>query len=516
MPRCPNCPHADKPYCHGEDEPGACPAEGQDAAPFLHHKTLWECSQRGWPANPNGTRERPGMSRYDLIAPGGTLDLSPAHLGRVAKKPWDYRVTATLAHLNTPETLEVVIELLRLQTERPYILIVDTGSDEDVCRRLETLRAEDVEIHYLRSHGWEHPSEPVAAACDMAMALCRTEHMYFTHADCFPRRRTLLAHMLVQCDASFPLVGYQMTDRSAREIGRLMGHAEDSEFVRNNSTDNWEWMVGHNCLMLHLPTAFKIGARWGFTYANQTGVRPEPFHDTESNLNWAFRNADIPAVLIGCEKNYSRTRDENIDHPRSYGSARLYGHVGGGEFQARINGWMNDALTEGRARIERWKDEDFWTPDLDEQPPVSDAYVLATSLAIPPPVVGDIRLLDLLWVRDEPEFLADPYQRRKAIRCCSAYIAREPDDLRRAMLCGAPCIVPESTPGYHQHLEGYVLGCGPEPEDVRDAIEYLLANPGEAVLLGLKAAEAARTIDWDRLAKPRVDKGCASCHKAPT
>jgi len=65
-------------------------------------------------------------------------------------------------------------ELLALQTVRPYVLLLDTGSSPAVVRTLETLRRPDVEVHTIRAHAYAHSSAPVTTAMDLAFALCRT------------------------------------------------------------------------------------------------------------------------------------------------------------------------------------------------------------------------------------------------------------------------------------------------------------------------------------------------------
>lgn len=69
--------------------------------------------------------------------------------GVLVRKPWEYRVTEAIPRINCVEPLAAVIETLRLQTERPYIVLVDTGSHS---RRdeIEGMRSEDVEIHWIR------------------------------------------------------------------------------------------------------------------------------------------------------------------------------------------------------------------------------------------------------------------------------------------------------------------------------------------------------------------------------
>lgn len=273
---------------------------------------------------------------HPLIAPLGTADVERKWEGRAERKPWDYKVTATLAHLETPELLPTCIALLRLQTERPYIVIVDTGSSPAVCRELEALRAEDVEIHYVRGHGYCHSSAPVGVAQDLAFALCRTEYLYCTHADCFLRARDYIAQLLGMCSARHPVIGYQMSPRDWL-------------------TADWEGMVSHTATLLHMPTMYQIGASWSFERAHyQFGIPRDGtmgWPDTETCFGMCLRAVGIKPVLIGAETNYERHIDQYIDHPRSYPGSRLYSD----EYHKQAGVWMADALREAGERIATWQ-----------------------------------------------------------------------------------------------------------------------------------------------------------------
>src|SRR5580658_4241296 len=95
--------------------------------------------------------------------------------GSDRKKPWHYKVTAAIPAIDTVETLEVCIELLRLQTERPFIQIIDTGSRGKQLEKMRNLQADDVEVHFLQLNGVQHPSDYPAMAMDLAFALCRSD-----------------------------------------------------------------------------------------------------------------------------------------------------------------------------------------------------------------------------------------------------------------------------------------------------------------------------------------------------
>ena len=280
-----------------------------------------------------------GGGRWDLIAPLGVGDRPRRYEGRCDRKPWDYRVTAVIPHLNTPRPLRWAVETLRHQSEAPYILVMDTGSDEATCRELEALRSVDLEVHYLRSHAWTHSSEPVASAMEAVWSLVHTEFLYCTHADCFIRRPDWLEWLAARCGPDSPVVGYQMSDRSWL-------------------TRDWEWMVSHTTTMLHMPTMQRIHASWSFERyrALRPVYSPEnpEWMDTETGFNWTLRQAGVVPVLLFPESNYERQTDDNIDHVRSYPSSTLY-EVGSPMYREGKERWMESAIREAEARVESWR-----------------------------------------------------------------------------------------------------------------------------------------------------------------
>lgn len=280
--------------------------------------------------------DRVQKGTFSLIAPLGTGEHK--HIGRLAKKPWEYAVTAAIPHLDTIEPLKLCVELLRAQTERPYILIVDTGSPPDVLAELEAMRAEDLEIAYVPLHGYRHSSEPVTIALDLAHAACRTNLLFHTHSDCFLRRPDLLENWARICNANTPVVGYRMSPREW-------------------ATREWEWMVGHVALMCYMPSIHRAGATWSmqrmfhsYGYAwNYEGVGGWP--DTELAFNHAIRDAGIAPVFLGFEENHKRSVDDNIDHVRSFPGSKIYAT---GDYHERARGWMMEALREGWERVALW------------------------------------------------------------------------------------------------------------------------------------------------------------------
>jgi hypothetical protein len=280
--------------------------------------------------------------REDLICPRPSDEslLLPSDRweGRCVPKPWEFACSVQIPHLETPETLPLLVELLRLQTVRPFIMLIDTGSSRETCERLESLRAPDVEIHYLRGHGFRHASEVICAAMDLGQSLCRTEHLFLTHADVFLRRRDLLEVLTKRCTGGNPVVGYRMSERSW-------------------ITDEWRDCVGHTATMLHIPTIHRAGVTWSYgRIVADYGYRPGAcggWPDTETGFNAGLRLAGIKPDFCGQDENYKRYVDENIDHVRSYPGSKLY--CAG--YHRTACQWMMDALTEAAARVEKWRAE---------------------------------------------------------------------------------------------------------------------------------------------------------------
>lgn len=227
------------------------------------------------------------------------------------------------------------MELLRLQTERPYLLVIDTGSSESVKAGLEAMRAEDLEVHYVAAHGYLHSSEAVGVAQDLAFALCRSEYLYCTHSDCFLRRRDYLEHLLSLTGPETPVVGYEMSPRDWL-------------------TEAWRGMVSHTATLLHMPTMHRLGVTWSFERAHvQFGIpRSTPaWPDTETCMNLVLRATGVQPRLIGWEENYKRHVDENLDHVRSYPGSVVYSP----EYHRRARAWMEEALREAWQRVTRWR-----------------------------------------------------------------------------------------------------------------------------------------------------------------
>ncbi|MCA9052211.1 MAG: hypothetical protein KDA75_00160 [Planctomycetaceae bacterium] len=258
--------------------------------------------------------------------------------GACRRKPWDYRVTAAIPVLDTPEPLELVIDLLRLQTERPFIVVIDTGSQPDELAKIAACRAADVEVHSLRLNGVRHPSDFPAMAMDLAFAICRTRYLFATHADCFLRSRTLLNEMVDLCPRVSPVVGYELTPRQ---------HPD------------WKGMVGHTCTLFDMPTMDDIGAGWSMRRlvrmfdieTHEPNPNRPNWPDTELLVNYIVRQAGYRPHLIGHEENFVRNRDDNIDHCRTLTGGLLYNQA----HYEKAKVWADEAMQEARERIAVWR-----------------------------------------------------------------------------------------------------------------------------------------------------------------
>lgn len=270
--------------------------------------------------------------------------------GSCAKKPWDYEITAVIPVMETYESLCLCIELLRLQTKKPYIIVIDTGSEAENYKKIEELRAEDLEVHSIKLNGVQHPSDFVSMAMDLGQSLCRTEYLYATHADVFLMKRDFLECLCSICgdhlidSSKFPVVGYQISPRQH---------------------DDWEGMISHTASMYYVKTLDRIGFGWSMrrlaSLYNLNNYKPNPMRpnwpDTEILGNVILRQHNIPTKIIGEELNFQRNKDENIDHCRSITSGLLYSP----DYYKKATIWFEEAKKEALKRIELWKKE------IDEQ-----------------------------------------------------------------------------------------------------------------------------------------------------
>lgn len=278
-----------------------------------------------------------------------TVDLSPVYgevcvynpwEGICPKKPWEYTVTAAIPCINTSETLPICIELLRLQTVKPFIMLIDTGSQPEHLSEVLKLRDIDVEVHSIALNGVRHPSDYPAMAMELAMTLCRSPYLFATHADCFLRRRDFLEYLLELCPSKSPAVGYELSPRAH---------------------EDWKGMLSHTASLYHMETMDKIAFGWSLRrLCHDFGIvdyKPDPMRpnwpDTEILGNYILRRHKIEPYLIGPEQNAARNLDHNIDHFRSYTSGKLYSPP----YFQQAKEWYNDARKQALKRINEWKEE---------------------------------------------------------------------------------------------------------------------------------------------------------------
>ena len=282
--------------------------------------------------------EEVNICRTEVAPSYGMLTVEAPWEGSNNLKPWEFQVTSVIPTINSPETLPCCIELLRLQTLRPYIVIIDTGSREENLREVEKLWDQDVEVHSLRLNGVRNPSDFPAIAMDLGFAACRSQYLFATHADCYLRRRDFIEYLLGLCNAKCPAVGYELSPRAHKD---------------------WKGMLSHTASMYHMPTMDKIGFGWSLRRLcnrfNIVDYKPDPMRpnwpDTEILGNYILQENGITPHLIGGEENGVRTLDENIDHFRSYAAAKMYSppHFD----KSKI--WFEEAKREAEARIKQWQ-----------------------------------------------------------------------------------------------------------------------------------------------------------------
>lgn len=319
----------------------ACALHGECSG-YLHMEGVRSCQG----CNDNTARPRPkAKPAYSLVAPLGARDAGAlSFLGIPGKKrPWSYPATVALPHLDTLEYLQACVDLIRLQADPPYILVLDTGSPPEVCARLEELRADDLEVHYIRGHGYIHSSQPVCVALDLAFALCRTERLVLMHTDVFLRRRDALKWLLAQVTDETPVVGYQMSPRP-------------------DAKGEWARITSHAFTGCWMPAMRRHGVSWSMERWYGRFGRPEHttmgWPDTESPFLLSLDDAGIVPKLLGPEPNYERHQTEWIDHARSIAGIRV-ATPAADLLRRKIEDYAGQALAEARERAVRWRREPF-------------------------------------------------------------------------------------------------------------------------------------------------------------
>lgn len=244
--------------------------------------------------------------------------------------------------IDTVEMLEVCVQILRMQTERPYIIVMDTGSTPSNFEKIQSMHDEDLEVHSIRLNGVQHPSDPVCMAMDAAQSICRTEYMFATHSDCFLVRRNFIEEIASICgpeeEGKFPVIGYEMSPRHH---------------------DDWKGMVSHTATIYHMRTMDKIGFGWSMrrlaSMYDLNSHEPNPerpnWPDTEILGNLILRQNETPVKIIGSEENFQRNKDDNIDHCRSASLGLLYSP----DYRKVSEGWIREAIDDAKHRINSWR-----------------------------------------------------------------------------------------------------------------------------------------------------------------
>jgi len=265
--------------------------------------------------------------------------------GKLHRKPWHYTITAAIPCFEHARETAIVIELLRLQTCRPYIILVDTGSKARELTKLEALRADDVELHLFRRNAMQHACDSVASAMDLAFSLADTPYVFTTHQDCFLRARHFLQHLMDNIHG-LAAIGYQLSPRKFK---------------------GWEHHLGHTATLFSIAEYDRMGVTWSLRRAaNLLGVgRPAndmtvfDAIDTEAAFNKIFLNAGAKTAFVGSEQNFIRTKDDFIDHCRSLVCTGLYYP----DHYAIARTWANEALREAQERIRLWRSSGPADPD---------------------------------------------------------------------------------------------------------------------------------------------------------
>lgn len=258
--------------------------------------------------------------------------------GVCAVKPWEYQVTVALPCLDHAEETAVCVELLRAQTVKPFFVLVDTGSKPEELAKLEAMRAADVEVHRLALNGTRYTIDPIAIALDLCFSRADTPHVFTTHQDCFVRRRDFLEYLVREIEGH-AVVGWQLSPRF---------HAD------------WRQMFGHTATLFDMAAWDTMGATWTLRRAARDGEkkRDDPVHcegcwpDTESAMNMTLLRCGAKTKLLGSEENYTRNKDEWIDHVRSLVCSSLYNP----QHNAKARSWMVDAMREARERLAAWRE----------------------------------------------------------------------------------------------------------------------------------------------------------------
>lgn len=255
-------------------------------------------------------------TRDSLVIP--QLGSLKGWVGLAKKRPWHYRVTVVIPHFgNDFRLLMNVIESWRLQTERPYILIYDTGTPPEHHASLRALASYDVEVHFCRWHGVRNIYDSVALAYNHGIIDCRTRHIIFTHNDLVPISQTVVSDLISSSCEDTPVVGYE------------------SSFLPT--------LVGTQLTAVYMPALDQVRVKWEII-PSYTWV--------EEGFNRCLQQAGITPMLIGREKS-GRSRTPHFDHVGCLVITKLYFNEG--RELARVKSDLDQVLEETEKRLQGWR-----------------------------------------------------------------------------------------------------------------------------------------------------------------
>ena len=225
------------------------------------------------------------------------------------RPPADPTATVIIPTIADSATLSTVIQGWKWQRQPVRILIVDTGSNAANYSKL--LNAHEgkpnIEIAHIANRPWNGQSARVAAALDLATALCETPYAILTHDDVFPKLQTLQQDLEYELNVNGTVAaGYQMSSRS-------------------NVTEQWRGMVSHTLTILNVHDVRAHNLRW-----SMTGARKMPdcenhgpaWPDTETGFGLRCKQLGITPRLFANETNEPHFEDQRIVHRRSLTSHR--------------------------------------------------------------------------------------------------------------------------------------------------------------------------------------------------
>jgi hypothetical protein len=257
-----------------------------------------------------------GKVKDGLVIPN--LDLAKGWMGSVKKRPWHYRATVVIPHSGTDFRLLMnVIESWRLQTERPYILIYDVGTDPEHHASLRALASYDCEVHFCRWHGVRNVYDPVALVYNHGIVDCRTKYIIFTHNDLVPISKTVVSDLVSLSCEDTPVAGYE-------------SHSSPG-------------LVGTYLIVAYMPVLDRIRARWDTTL---------DYIWAEECFNRCLKQAGITPRFIGKEKP-GRFKTPHFDHIGGMVTIKLYFREAWD--LARVKSDLDQVLEETEARLQSWR-----------------------------------------------------------------------------------------------------------------------------------------------------------------